>query len=102
MIFNISDITLWQIPRDAYRQAILPYSELIYKIRVKRDIEKYLVGKIGSVMKTTQKYNFSIGETYIVGDSPLVLLTTLQSSFEADASSSKCVLKFFANFYRTI
>jgi inosine-uridine nucleoside N-ribohydrolase len=93
VIYNISDITLWQIPRDAYRQAILPYSELIYKIRDKGDIGKYLVEKVESVMKTTQKYNFSIGETYIVGDSPLVLLTALQSSFEADASSSKYVLK---------
>jgi len=39
------------------------------------------------------KYNFNVGETYIVGDSPLVLLTALQSSFEADPSSSNYVLR---------
>jgi purine nucleosidase len=33
----------------------------------------------------------SIGETYVMGDSPLVLLTALQSSFEADPSSSASV-----------
>ena len=30
-----------------------------------------------------------MGETYIMGDSPLVLLTSLQSGFEADPSSSR-------------
>jgi hypothetical protein len=34
-----------------------------------------------------------MGETYILGDSPLVLLTALQSSFEADPSSSTYVIK---------
>jgi hypothetical protein len=38
------------------------------------------------------KFNFNLGEVYIVGDSPLVLLTALQSSFEADPSSSFYVL----------
>jgi hypothetical protein len=32
-----------------------------------------------------------MGETYILGDSPLVLLTALQSGFEADACSSHYV-----------
>jgi len=40
-----------------------------------------------------QKFNLKIGETYIMGDSPLVLLTALQSSFEADPSSSSYVIK---------
>ncbi len=40
-------------------------------------------------MTRTQKFNLLLGETYILGDSPLVLLTALQSSFEADPSSSR-------------
>ena len=44
-------------------------------------------------MKMGVKYNFNLGEIYIVGDSPLVLLTALQSSFEPDPSSSKYVLR---------
>jgi purine nucleosidase len=35
----------------------------------------------------------NVGEVYILGDSPLVLLTALQSSFEADPSSSEYVTK---------
>jgi hypothetical protein len=44
-------------------------------------------------MKTTAKWNLNIGEVYVVGDSPLVLLTALQSSFEADPASSFYVLR---------
>lgn len=35
----------------------------------------------------------SLGEAYVLGDSPLVLLTALQSSWETDPSSSKYVIK---------
>jgi hypothetical protein len=44
-------------------------------------------------MRKTDNFNLSLGETYILGDSPLVLLTALQSSFDADPSSSKYVIK---------
>ena len=53
----------------------------------------YLADAIERVMKTVAKWNLSIGETYVIGDSPLVLLTALQSSFEADPSSSQYVLR---------
>ena len=39
--------------------------------------------------KLAAKSGFQLGETYVLGDSPLVLLTALQSSFEAWPSSSK-------------
>jgi len=54
---------------------------------------KYLAAKIGNIMKMVGRYGSNIGETYILGDSPLVLLTALQSSFEADPSSSKYAIK---------
>jgi hypothetical protein len=44
-------------------------------------------------MKSTAKWNLNIGETYVVGDSLLVLLTAMQSSFEADPSSSQYALR---------
>ena len=34
-----------------------------------------------------------LGETYVLGDSPLVLLTALQSPFEPDPSSSQYVTR---------
>jgi hypothetical protein len=34
---------------------------------------------------------WNLGETYVLGDNPLVLLTALQSNFHADPSSSRYV-----------
>jgi hypothetical protein len=48
---------------------------------------------IETLMSRIGKYGLNIGETYVMGDSPLVLLTALQSSFEADPSSSQYVIK---------
>ncbi|MEO3402629.1 nucleoside hydrolase [Mucilaginibacter sp. CAU 1740] len=92
-VFNHSQLKLWQIPRDGYRQAILPWSELHTKIKPQGETGKYLAGVLESLMARIQQYKLNLGEVYILGDSPLVLLTALQSSFEADPSSSEYVLK---------
>lgn len=92
-VFNKTTVGIWQIPRNAYRQAILPFSELITKVKPQGSVGNYLYEVIAGLMKRLEKYGLNIGETYIMGDSPLVLLTALQSSFEADPSSSNYVLK---------
>jgi purine nucleosidase len=92
VIFNKSIIPIWQVPRNAYRQAILPYSQLVLKIKPKGKVGTYLTGTLESLMGRIQKF-VNLGEVYILGDSPLVLLTALQSSFEADPSSSEYVTK---------
>jgi len=93
VIFNKSAIPIWQIPRNAYRQALMPYSALLKKVKPNGKIGEYLTAELERIMKLSIKYNFNVGETYIVGDSPLVLLTALQSSFEADPSSSYYALR---------
>src|SRR5947207_4005193 len=93
LIFNKSAIPIWQVPRNAYRQVMMPYSSLLTKVKTQGKIGEYLTGNLERVMKMTAKFNLNIGETYIVGDSPLVLLTALQSSFEADPSSSQYALR---------
>lgn len=93
VVFNDSKIPIWQIPRNAYRQTLLSYSELALKVKTQGKTGLYLAEKIEDLMKRVQQFNLHIGETYIMGDSPLVLLTALQSSFESDPSSSKYVLK---------
>lgn len=90
VIFNVSGISIWQVPRDAYRQALYSYSELVYKIKPNGIVGKFLVDKIEDVMK---KSKGSLGEAYILGDSPLVLLTALQAPWSTDPSSSKYVIK---------
>jgi len=93
VIFNKSAIPVWQVPRSSYRQVIMPYSSLLLKVKTQGKIGEYLTAALERVMKMGVKYNFNLGEIYIVGDSPLVLLTALQSSFEPDPSSSKYVLR---------
>jgi len=93
VIFNKSSIPVWQVPRSSYRQVIMPYSSLLLKVKTQGKIGEYLTAALERVMKMGVKYNFNLGEIYIVGDSPLVLLTALQSSFEPDPSSSKYVLR---------
>ncbi len=91
-IFNQSKIMLWQIPRNVYRQCMISYSQLLLKVKPKGKTGNYLVSTLESLMTKIQPF-LNIGETYILGDSPLVLLTALQSSFEADPSSSDYVVK---------
>ena len=93
VIFNHSNIPLWQVPRNAYRQALLPYSQLLLKVKPLGKVGNYLGKVIEDLMTRLKQYNLNIGETYVMGDSPLVLLTALQSSFEADPSSSEYVIK---------
>jgi inosine-uridine nucleoside N-ribohydrolase len=90
VIFNNSDISIWQVPRDTYRQVLYSYSELVYKIKTNGITGKFLVEKLEDLMN---KAKGSLGEAYVLGDSPLVLLTALQAPWTADSSSSKYVIK---------
>jgi inosine-uridine nucleoside N-ribohydrolase len=90
VVFNVSDIPIWQVPRDVYRQALYSYSELICRVKTNGLAGKYLVEKLEDLM---QRSKGSLGEAYVLGDSPLVLLTALQSSWENDPSSSKYTIK---------
>lgn len=92
-LFNRTWLPLWQVPRDAYRQVLLPYSQLLTQVKPRGKIGAYLSASIETLMARLPQYHLNIGETYILGDSPLVLLTALQSSFEADPSSSEYALR---------
>lgn len=83
-----SGIAIWQVPRNAYRQVLLSYAELIASVGGQGKLGAYLQKSIEQVMERTGKIGFNIGESYAMGDSPLVTLTALQSAFEADPSSS--------------
>jgi purine nucleosidase len=93
VVFNKSSIPIWQIPRNGYRQILMPYASLLSKVKGQGKIGEYLTSSLERLMKLAAQHNYHLGETYVVGDSPLVLLTALQSSFEADPSSSEYVLR---------
>lgn len=89
VVFNKSDVRIWQIPRDVYRQCLYSTAEMHAYVKPCGKIGALLSDAIDNVMKTCENFGIAMGETYIMGDSPLVLLTSLQSGFEADPCSSR-------------
>ncbi|QDA62356.1 nucleoside hydrolase [Hymenobacter jejuensis] len=91
-VFNRTRLPLWQVPRDAYRQLLLPHSQLVTRVKSRGRMGTYLYNTLEAftAMLGSQLHE-NTGETYILGDSPLVLLTALQSSMDADPSSSRYV-----------
>ena len=86
IVFNQSEMPIWQVPRDAYRQCLVSYPELCHRMNENGALAHFLLGRLRDMMKQA---NGTLGEAYVLGDSPLVLLTALQSAWESDPSSSR-------------
>ena len=85
-VFNDSPVRLWQIPRDAYRQCLYSFASWDRSIAPLGTLGKYLDDAL------IRWRNFGIGqEVYALGDSPLVLLSSMQTFFERDTASSDFV-----------
>lgn len=93
VVFNDSPIPLWQVPRNMYRQCLVSHAELETRVRPMGALGAHLSSAVDLVAERAAVWGHSLGETYALGDSPLVLLTALQSAFEPDASSSFHVTK---------
>jgi inosine-uridine nucleoside N-ribohydrolase len=87
-VFNHSRARLWQVPRDAYRQALVTQAELLTRVRPHGTLGRFLYDAIQAVEAMMAAHGRSLGETYVLGDSPLVLLTALQTPFEPSPASS--------------
>lgn len=87
VIFD-SPIPLWQVPRNAYRECIASMSELISRVRSRGELGAHLYQTLVDVFEMVAPHGLNMGEVYVLGDSPLVLLTALQTGFEADPASS--------------
>jgi purine nucleosidase len=92
VVWGDSGIPIWQIPRNAYRQALMSTAEIDERVAPAGPLGAALAQSIAGVMRMAAAHGRELGEIYVMGDSPLVLLTALQSSFEPDPSSSEYVL----------
>jgi hypothetical protein len=92
-VFNRSEVRLWQVPRSTYRQMLVGYQELQERVRPMGTLGVYLMDNVERVMRLIAQLpperRMNPGEAYILGDSPLVTLTALQSPFQPDPSSSQ-------------
>src|SRR3954447_8761466 len=93
VVFGDSSIPIWQVPRDAYRQTLASFPELRLRMAGHGALGARLFAALDAVRTTAAEHGFDLGETYILGDSPLVLLTALQSAFEPDPSSSRYAVR---------
>ncbi|WP_210480142.1 nucleoside hydrolase [Naasia sp. SYSU D00948] len=92
-IFNDSAIPIWQVPRNTYRQALISLAELDARVRPHGELGRRLAESIDGLQASAEEHGLLMGETYAMGDQPLVLLTALHSAFEADPSSSTYVVR---------
>lgn len=86
-----SDLPLWQVPRDAYRQVLVSRAELEQHLRSAGPLGAHLLSALDGAWSLLARHGVDLGETYDLGDTPLVLLTALQSAFQPDPSSSRYV-----------
>lgn len=94
-VFNHSDLPVWQVPRDVYRQLIVTQAELDERVRRAGPLGAWLMEQLDGILAMVAglppSAGLRVGETYVLGDSPLVTLTALQTFFEPDTASSPFV-----------
>lgn len=92
IIFNESNIEIWQVPRDAYRQLLFSTAE-IDDLATAGSLGRYLKSQIdGMAAKLASIPGFPTlppSEAYVMGDSPLVTFTALVPPIQPDPSSSR-------------
>ena len=91
VVFDSPPIPLWQVPRNAYRECIASMSELVLRVATRGEIGAHLYQTLIDILEMVAPRGLNMGEVYVLGDSPLVLLTALQTGFEADPASSRYV-----------
>jgi purine nucleosidase len=88
-----SAVPIWQVPRNTYRQALFSLAEIDERVRPLGPLGQRLAESIDGLVAMAEGAGLRVGETYCLGDQPLVLLTALHSAFEADPSSSAYVVR---------
>ncbi|RSU72812.1 nucleoside hydrolase [Sphingomonas sp. S-NIH.Pt3_0716] len=89
-LFNDSAVEIWQVPRNVYRTLMISHAELDRELAGAGRLGRYLLDQLERAIR---RIDAPLGETYILGDSPLVTLTALQSSFDPDAASSDYLIR---------
>ncbi|MBO9524934.1 MAG: nucleoside hydrolase [Sphingobium yanoikuyae] len=89
-LFNDSAVEIRQVPRNVYRTLMISHAELDRELAGAGRLGRYLLDQLERAIR---RIDAPLGETYILGDSPLVTLTVLQSSFDPDAASSDYLIR---------
>lgn len=90
-VFAAAGLRIWQVPRDVYRQCLVSDAELRRRVAATGPLGAHLHAETVAVTERATAQGRGPAQTYALGDSPLVLLTALQSLFEADPSSCRSI-----------
>ena len=93
VVFNDSTLAVWQVPRDVYRTAMASRAELLTRLASAGDLGRHLFDCLGRIVDRLASSGLHLGETFILGDNPLVLLTALWASFHPDPASSPSTVR---------
>jgi hypothetical protein len=91
VVFNASNLLLWQVPQDAYRQVLASKDELVLRMQRAGALGAHLFDALYRFVDQIEGFGVRTGETYVLGDSPLVLFTALLTPFFPAPSSSRWV-----------
>lgn len=87
-VFNDTNANVWQMPRNVYRSALVPFSVIRRGCGRAGAMGAYLLSQLSAVRTMVAEFMGHAGATYVLGDQPLVLLSSLHTTFEPDAASS--------------
>ncbi|WP_188773325.1 nucleoside hydrolase [Novosphingobium endophyticum] len=88
LVFNQFNVPIWQVPSDVYRTCMVSSTELQAFIAPYGAIGTWLYDKLLEDPRKHIPDQVSFGETYRMGDSPLVLLTALTDLLPVSANPS--------------
>jgi purine nucleosidase len=95
ILFNESDIEIWQVPSDAYSKMLFSNAEL-EELAATGPLGAYLKARVDAVpAMLAQIPGLPIPvatDAYVLGDSPLVTLTALVPPMQPDTTSSRYTL----------
>lgn len=88
VVFNDSNLRLWQFPRNVYRQVLASRAEMRVRMAKHGELGQYLYGSLGRAVQRLAGFGITPGEVFALGDSPLVTATALQTLFQPDPASN--------------
>lgn len=85
--FATPGLDIWQVPRTTYVQCTMSDAEMAMRLAHVGPLGAFLRDEVHLEMQRFTGPEREVAEVYVMGDSPLVLLTALTNFWDADASS---------------
>jgi hypothetical protein len=87
VIFNQSDIELVQVPRTTYAQTKASRIEMVNRMANVNELGAFIWDCYLDIEKFAYSIGINFGEVFVLGDSPLVLISCLQTALGGDGES---------------